>query len=193
MSTKAAPKKQEKLPSKRLAVLRIRGRVGLRKPVVETLQFLRLHRKNHLAIIDDRASYKGMLQTAKDYITWGEVGAETIALILKNRGYLPGKMKLTDAIVKKYTSYETIDQFAEAISNFKVCGQNLSINLTLPVSACPRSYLIRREFSKFSLLQMKSSRNGTQKCTNKYRIQIILNSYHTGGNRYFLILRELLV
>ena len=54
-------------------------------------------------------------------------------------------------------------------------------------------YLIRREFSKFSLLQMKSSRNGTQKCTNKYRIQIILNSYHTGGNRYFLILRELLV
>ena len=119
MSTKAASKKQTEPPSKRLAILRVRGRVGPRKPVVETLQFLRLHRRNHLAIIDDRASYRGMLHRAKDYITWGEVGAETIALILKSRGYLPGKIRVTDAIVKKYTQYESIDQFAEAISNFK--------------------------------------------------------------------------
>ena len=109
--------KKEELPTKRLAVIRIRGRVGLRKPVVETLKFLRLHRKNHLVIIDDRASYRGMLQRAKDYITWGEVGAETIALLLKKRGNLPGGIRLTDALVKKYTQYKTIDQFAEAIAN----------------------------------------------------------------------------
>ena len=119
MASKAGQEKKAELPVKRLAVIRIRGRVGLRKPVVETLQFLRLHRKNHLIIIDDRASYRGMLQKAKDYITWGEIGADTINLLLKKRGYLLGGIRLTDALVKKYTQYETIEQFAEAIGNFK--------------------------------------------------------------------------
>ncbi len=119
MSVKAATKKKDDSPSKRLAIIRIRGRVGLRKPMAETLQFIRLHRKNHLVIIDDRASYRGMLQRAKDYITWGEVGAETIALVLKKRGYLPGKIRLTDAMVNKKTQFKTIDQFAEAVANFK--------------------------------------------------------------------------
>ncbi len=120
MSSNAAQAKKAEQPTKRLAVLRVRGRVGLRKPMVETLQFLRLHRKNHLVIIDDRPSYRGMLQKAKDYITWGEIGAEIIALILKKRGYLPHHIPLTDAIVKKYTPYETIEQFAEAVGNFNV-------------------------------------------------------------------------
>lgn len=119
MSSKAAQAKNTEQPTKRLAVIRLRGRVGLRKPVVETLQFLRLHRKNHLVIIDDRPSYRGMLQKAKDYITWGEVGSETIAIILKKRGYLPGRLKLTDALVKKYTQYDTIENFAEAVATFK--------------------------------------------------------------------------
>ena len=117
MSSKAVEEKKVET-TKRLAVIRIRGRVGLRKPVVETLKFLRLNRKNHLVLIDDRSSYRGMLQRAKDYITWGEVGAETIALLLKKRGRLRGGIRLTDAYVKKYTQYETLDQFAEAIADF---------------------------------------------------------------------------
>lgn len=119
MASKAVQEKKEETPTKRLAVIRIRGRVGLRKPMVETLQFLRLHRKNHLVVIDDRASYRGMLQRAKDYITWGEVGSETMALLLKKRGNLPGRVRLTDALVKKYTDYETIEKFAEAVATFK--------------------------------------------------------------------------
>ena len=109
---------EKETPRKRYAVIRIRGRVGLRKDKIDTLKFLRLHRKNHVVIIDDRASYRGMLQTAKDYITWGEVGPETIALLLKKRGALKGGIRITDAFVKKYTPYENIDKFAEAIANF---------------------------------------------------------------------------
>ncbi len=119
MASKAVEEKDIDRPTKRLAVIRIRGRVGLRKPVVETLQFLRLHRKNHLVLIDDRPSYRGMLQKAKDYITWGEVGTETISLLLKKRGFLSGHVRLTDALVKKYTKFENIDQFAKAIANFQ--------------------------------------------------------------------------
>ena len=117
MSPKALEEKKVEPSMKRLAVIRLRGRVGLKKPAIETLQFLRLHRKNHLVLIDNRTSYLGMLQRAKDYITWGEIGAETLALLLKKRGLLAGKIRLTDELVNKYTSHKTIDQFAEAITN----------------------------------------------------------------------------
>lgn len=112
--------KRAEAPTKRLAVIRIRGSVGVRKNIKETMQFLRLHKKNHLVFIDDRESYRGMLQKAKDYISWGELGAETIALLLKKRGRLRGNIKLTDALVKKYTKYETIDDFAQALATLEV-------------------------------------------------------------------------
>jgi len=109
---------EKEAPTKRFAVIRIRGLVNRRKPIAETMKFLRLNRKNHLVIIDDRASYRGMLQIAKDFITWGEIGPETIALLLKERGSLIGGLKVTDEFVKKSSSYESIDKFAEAIANF---------------------------------------------------------------------------
>ncbi|MHA1265207.1 MAG: 50S ribosomal protein L30 [Candidatus Helarchaeota archaeon] len=118
MAIKASEKNEIETPTKRLAVIRIRGRVGLRKPVVETLQFLRLHRKNHLVIIDNRPSYRGMLQKAKDYVTWGEIGADTIKLLLEKRGTLIGGSRVSDTIVKKYTNYNSIEEFATAIANF---------------------------------------------------------------------------
>ncbi len=118
MASKAIEEKKMESPTKHLAVIRIRGRVGVKKPVVETLKFLRLLRKNHLVLIDDRPSFRGMLQKAKDYITWGEVGAETIALLLKKRGRLPGGVRLTDPLVHKHTKYKTIDALAEGIAGF---------------------------------------------------------------------------
>lgn len=109
---------EREAPTKRFAIIRIRGLVNRRKPPAETMKFLRLNHKNHLVIIDDRPSYRGMLQTAKDFITWGEISSETIALLLKKRGTLIGGLKVTDEFVKKNSPYETIEQFAEAIANF---------------------------------------------------------------------------
>jgi large subunit ribosomal protein L30 len=99
--------------------------------VVETLRFLRLNRKYHLVIVDDRASYRGMLQKAKDYITWGEISAESIAYLLKKRGLLSGGTKLTDVHVTKYTNFNTIDEFAAAIAAFN--ADFLDINKLKPV------------------------------------------------------------
>jgi len=118
MAIKAVQENNVKSPTKRIAIIRIRGRIGLRKAIIDTLRFLRLHRKNHLVIVDDRPSYRGMLQTAKDYITWGEIGAEVLEKILGKRGFLPGGTRLTDALVKKYAKYETIAEFAKAVANF---------------------------------------------------------------------------
>ena len=59
-------------------MIRIRGTVELRGDIKETLKMLGLTRVNHCVIIDDDPSYKGMLQKAKDYITWGEVRQDVV-------------------------------------------------------------------------------------------------------------------
>jgi large subunit ribosomal protein L30 len=103
----------------RLAVVRVRGHIGLSREVEDTLRMLRLTRVNHCVFIDDRPTFKGMLQKAKDYITWGEVTPEEVALILRNRGELVGGRRLTDAYVKEHTKFKSIDDFAKAFVEFK--------------------------------------------------------------------------
>ena len=97
-----------------LAVIRIRGTVDVPPDVKYTLRLLRLVRKHHCVIIDDRPSYLGMLRKVKDWVTWGEIDCETLALLLRRRGRLTGNRRLTDEIVKKY-GFNSIDDFAKAV------------------------------------------------------------------------------
>lgn len=68
------------------AVIRIRGTIGASKEIRDTLKMLNLHRINSCTIIPETPSYKGMLQKVKDYVTWGEVDGEIMALLLKRNG-----------------------------------------------------------------------------------------------------------
>ncbi|RLF76915.1 50S ribosomal protein L30, partial [Thermococci archaeon] len=70
----------------KFALIRVRGRVNVKRPVKDTLAMLRLHKVNHLVIIDESPSYNGMIQRVKDYITWGEINAETLAKLIERRG-----------------------------------------------------------------------------------------------------------
>ena len=61
-----------------LAAIRVRGMVGVRQDVEDTLTMLRL-RKKHTAIIIDEAKHPnvlGMLEKTKDIITYGPISAE---------------------------------------------------------------------------------------------------------------------
>ena len=68
------------------AVVRIRGTIGARRDIRDTLKMLNLRRINSCTIIPENPSYKGMLQKVKDYVTWGEIDDETLALLLKRNG-----------------------------------------------------------------------------------------------------------
>lgn len=103
-----------------MAVIRIRGRVGVRREAKDTLKMLRLHRKHHAVIIDDRPSYKGMLKKVADYVTWGEITPETLALLLRKRGELSGGKKLTDEYVKEKLGLSGINELAKAIFEGKL-------------------------------------------------------------------------
>lgn len=70
-----------------LAVIRVRGTVKVRASIAETLNRLRLKRVNNLVLISTKsASYMGMVQNAKDFITFGEIDKVTLAKLLEAKG-----------------------------------------------------------------------------------------------------------
>ena len=102
-----------------LAVVRIRGTVNVRRDVQHTLKLLRLNKVNHATLIPSTPQYLGMLQKAKDCITWGEVSKETILKLLKKRGMVVGGKKLTDEYVKQ-KGFKSLDEVAEKIYSLEL-------------------------------------------------------------------------
>jgi large subunit ribosomal protein L30 len=106
------------------AVVKVRGTISAQREARETLELLRLARTNHAVLIDNRPSFMGMLYRVQNYVTWGEVSKETVALMLKKRGKLAGGKKLTDEAAEKL-GYKSIDALAEAIASCKAEYQKL--------------------------------------------------------------------
>jgi large subunit ribosomal protein L30 len=113
-----------------LVAVRIRGMSDISQEIKDTMSMLRLTRNCHATLVDDRPAYKGMLRKSKDYLTWGEVSQENIALLLKKRGRLVGDKKLTDEYAKEL-GYKSLDDLAEAI--FKVEVECSSLPTVKPV------------------------------------------------------------
>ncbi|RLF12902.1 MAG: 50S ribosomal protein L30 [Thermoprotei archaeon] len=105
--------------SKLLAVVRLRGVVGVPENVEATLKMLRLHKVNHATLVEDTSSYKGMLLKASGYITYGEVDQETLTALLRRRGRLRGNKPVTDDYAKKL-GFEGLEGLAEALLEGKV-------------------------------------------------------------------------
>lgn len=101
------------------AVVKVRGTISAQREARETLELLRLARTNHAILLDNRPSFMGMLYRVQNYVTWGEISKETLALMLQKRGRLSGGKRLTDEAVAEF-GYKSIDALAEAIVNCKV-------------------------------------------------------------------------
>ena len=102
------------------AVIRIRGRVGVRKEIEDTLKMLNLKKVNNCVIIPETPSFKGMLEKAKDYITWGEINKETLIALLKKRLRLRGDKRVDEKILKEVTNFNSFEEFANALLEGKV-------------------------------------------------------------------------
>lgn len=98
-----------------LAVVRLRGQVNVARKIRDTLAMLRLHKRYHCVVVPNTPSYRGMLQVVKDYVAFGEIDAETLAMLLRNRGRLVGDKQLTDDYVREKTGYNSIEDFARAV------------------------------------------------------------------------------
>ena len=103
-----------------IAAIRVRGRTGIKKGIADTLDMLKLTRINHAVLIEENPSYQGMLQKAKDYITWGEVDSQTVADLISNRGKLEGNIKITEDYIKENTDYSSLEELSKAVVDSEV-------------------------------------------------------------------------
>ncbi len=79
-------KKEPVQAKEKIAVIRIRGETGIKKPIKDTLTMLNLGRKNVCAIVPKTKDYLGMLHKVKDYVTYGDVDEATIKELQEKRG-----------------------------------------------------------------------------------------------------------
>ena len=97
-------------------VIRVRSDRTVERSIRETLGHLNLTRVNHAVLIPESEAYAGMLQKVKDFVTWGEVSADAVAGLIRDRGRLIGDKPVTDGDVKDSTDFKNIDTFAAAIA-----------------------------------------------------------------------------
>ena len=97
------------------AVIRVRGQPDVNYNIEFTMGLLGLNKVNHCVIVPENDSVKGMLQVAKDYVTWGEVDQATLADMIRARGKVVGDEAVTDEYLKEKSEFATIDDLAKAI------------------------------------------------------------------------------
>ena len=98
-----------------LAIIRLRGSVGIPHDIAYALRLLRLVRKYHCVIYPATESLQGILNKVKDFITWGEIDLETLTSLLRKRGRVSGGKPLTDEFIKKNLNIDNIDEFAKTL------------------------------------------------------------------------------
>ncbi|MFH0868889.1 MAG: 50S ribosomal protein L30 [archaeon] len=102
----------------KIAVVRIRGDVGLNPNVRKTFELLRLYKKNYCVVLPTDKSTIAMVQRVKDFVAFGEISKETFAKLLQHRGKLAGDKPITENFLKEKTKYG-IKEFVEAFYDSK--------------------------------------------------------------------------
>jgi len=97
------------------AVIRVRGSPEVNGDIENTMKLLNLTRVNHCSIVPENNVTKGMLQKAKDFITWGEVDEPTLVEMIKIRGRISGDARITDEYLAENSEFKTVELLAKAI------------------------------------------------------------------------------
>ncbi len=72
--------------AEKIAIIQLRGTIGARTEVKDTLKMLRLQKRNVCVVYEKTPSIMGMVNKAKDFITWGEINEETLKELKDKRG-----------------------------------------------------------------------------------------------------------
>jgi large subunit ribosomal protein L30 len=92
--------------SGKIAIVLVRGIVGLPQPVKDTLLLLKLNRKNHCVVVENSPVNLGMIKKVKDYVTWGEISDDVYNQLVEKRGE-EYEGRLADS--KNKYNYKTLD------------------------------------------------------------------------------------
>ncbi|UCD20867.1 MAG: 50S ribosomal protein L30 [archaeon] len=81
----------------KIAVIRIRGLVGIRKDIAETLNKLRLRKKFVCIILEETPENMGMIQKVENFVAYEKINESTLKELILKRGRFPGDKKLKGA------------------------------------------------------------------------------------------------
>lgn len=87
---KAKMEKQDKkqtLSNGKLLVVRVRGTVRLLNKIHDTMGMLRLYKKNYCVLLENNSVNRGMIQKAKDFLTWGVADDALVEELFAKRGH----------------------------------------------------------------------------------------------------------
>lgn len=129
-----------------MVVIRLRGSIGVRREIVDTLHMLNLDAANNCVIIPENETYKGMLQKVRDMVTWGEVDAQTLATLLKKKLRLKGGTKVEESSLKQLTKFDSFESFAQALLEGKVKLGDFPFEKTLRLRPPSKGFKSTREF-----------------------------------------------
>jgi len=111
MPAEAKPKMPAvKKPSKggqKVAIVRIRGTLNITQDISDTMDMLRLYKKNICVVYDRTDSIMGMVKKMQGYITWGEISEEVYKELVQKRAeeFKGDDEKFFEFEKKKYKKY----------------------------------------------------------------------------------------
>ena len=103
----------------KLAIIRIKGQVGLRKDIIETLNRLRLKKKYNCIVLTNPAKEQlGMIKKVKDLVAFGNINEDTYKELVEKRG------KISKTFFKLHPPRGGIDSKKHFGVNKGVLGNN---------------------------------------------------------------------
>ena len=69
-----------------IAIIRISGRVEIKKDIAETLNRLLLKRKYHCVVSQEKPELLGMVKKASNFVAFGKIDKEMLAKLVEKRG-----------------------------------------------------------------------------------------------------------
>jgi len=121
MIVAVAPEKKPSVPERTFVlVVRLLGPVAVPVHIETTMRSLSLDRRFSAILAEKNPSLLGMLNQAKDYLTWGEPKPQDVAELLRRRGELVGGATITERFVKENFGQESIDELATALARGQI-------------------------------------------------------------------------
>jgi large subunit ribosomal protein L30 len=97
-----------------LVVIRVSGTVNIRYDVKKTLELLKLRRRYSATIVPKNNYYLGMLNRAKDHISWGELNFDVTKMLIQKRGKTIYGKSVDDSTAKE-EGFKSLDEMVNGV------------------------------------------------------------------------------
>ena len=147
--------KKESLPAEKtyLLAIRLKGEFGTPWILGTALTSLHLNGRFNAVLVENKPECIGMLRQVKEYVTWGDVSTNEVAILLRERGEFSGGAPMTDETVKKKFGEASVQDLASALIKGRInlrtlwqAGVNPVFRLRPPSGGFEGS--IKRAYSK---------------------------------------------